>query len=188
MGKDIIIGITGTFGAGKGTVVEYLKEKKGFEHYSATGFIVKEIKKRKMEVNRDNMVVVANDLRDKHGSGYIAQSLYQQALKERGNCIIESLRTPGEIETLKKKGGFYMLAVDAEPKIRYERIKKRGGSKDGVSYDQFIGGEKLEMESDDPTKQNIGKCIQMADYRVDNSGTREELYRQVDEVLEKIEV
>ena len=30
----IIIGITGTLGAGKGTIVEYLVGKKGFKHYS----------------------------------------------------------------------------------------------------------------------------------------------------------
>jgi len=41
----IIIGITGTLGAGKGTVVEYLQEK-GFRHYSARGFITKEVEKR----------------------------------------------------------------------------------------------------------------------------------------------
>ena len=35
--QKIIIGITGTLGAGKGTVVEYLK-KKSFKHYSVRSF------------------------------------------------------------------------------------------------------------------------------------------------------
>ena len=39
----LIIGITGTLGAGKGTVVEYLVEKKGFDHYSVRAFLLKEI-------------------------------------------------------------------------------------------------------------------------------------------------
>ena len=30
----IIIGITGTLGAGKGTIVDYLVKQKGFVHYS----------------------------------------------------------------------------------------------------------------------------------------------------------
>lgn len=40
----IIIGITGTLGAGKGTVVEYLKTK-GFKHFSVREFLTQEIKK-----------------------------------------------------------------------------------------------------------------------------------------------
>jgi len=62
----MIIGITGTDGGGKGTVVEYLVEKKGFVHCSARALWVDEIKKRGLEVNRANMRIVANDLRAKH--------------------------------------------------------------------------------------------------------------------------
>ena len=58
-----IIGITGTHGAGKGTVTNYLVNKKGFKHYSARDFIVDEIKKRSLLVDRDSMREVSNDLR-----------------------------------------------------------------------------------------------------------------------------
>ena len=37
----IVIGITGTNGAGKGTVVDYLKEKYKFEHFSARRLLYK---------------------------------------------------------------------------------------------------------------------------------------------------
>ena len=39
--QKVIIGITGTNGAGKGTVVEVLMEKHGFKHYSARGYLTK---------------------------------------------------------------------------------------------------------------------------------------------------
>lgn len=42
----MIIGITGTNGAGKGTVVEYLA-KKEWNHFSAGEFITEEIEKEK---------------------------------------------------------------------------------------------------------------------------------------------
>ena len=35
----IIIGITGTLGAGKGTIVDYLCKKRGFLHYSVREFL-----------------------------------------------------------------------------------------------------------------------------------------------------
>lgn len=185
--RDIIIGITGTLGAGKGTIVEYLKEKKGFNHYSARAFIVEEIKRRGLPVVRDNMASVANDLRQKHGAGYVAESLYDRAQKDGGSCIIESIRATGEIEALRQKGELYMLAVDAEVKVRYERIYSRGDEQsDLVSFDKFLEDEKKEMANNDPGMQNLAKCIEISDYRFDNSGTREDLYQQVDEVLEKI--
>jgi len=61
----IIIGITGTLGAGKGTIVDYLINKKDFKHFSARAFLVEEIEKRGLENNRDSMVLVANELREK---------------------------------------------------------------------------------------------------------------------------
>ncbi len=41
----LIIGITGTLGAGKGTIVEYLEKEMGFDHLSVRDFITKEIEK-----------------------------------------------------------------------------------------------------------------------------------------------
>ena len=46
-----IIGITGTLAAGKGTVVEYLVERKWFAHYSVRGFLTEEIKKRNLPLD-----------------------------------------------------------------------------------------------------------------------------------------
>lgn len=184
----IIIGITGTIGAGKGTVVDYLVKNKGFKHFSARALIVEEIEKRGLENNRDSMVVVANDLREKYGSGYVAEELFKRAEKSGENAVIESLRTLGEIETLQKKGKFVLLAVDAEPKIRYQRVSVRGTSTDNVSFEKFLADEEKEMISTDPNKQNLKKCIEMADFKIDNNGTMEELASKIEEVLKIIQI
>ena len=179
----IIIGITGTIGAGKGTIVEYLMSKKEFKHFSARDLIVEEVKQRGLENNRDNMVIVANNLRSKYGSSYVADELYRRALVSGDNCIIESLRTTGEIESLRNKGSFVLLAVDAEPRIRYERILERKTATDNVSFEKFSEDEAKEMESADTNKQNLKKCIAMADFVIDNNGTLDELHSKIDEIL-----
>jgi dephospho-CoA kinase len=184
----IIIGITGTLGAGKGTVVEYLVKNKGFKHFSARALIVEEIEKRGLENNRDNMVVVANDLREKYSSGYVAEELFKRAIELGENAIIESLRAVGEIEILRKKGKFILLAIDADSKIRYERISQRGTTTDSISFEKFIADEEKEMESDDPNKQNLKKCIEMADFKIENNGTIEELNSKIEGILKIIEV
>lgn len=178
----MIIGLTGTFGAGKGTIAQYLKNK-GFKYYSVRDFLTEEIRKRGLPLNRDSMVIVANDLRAKYGSSYIVEQLYKKAEKENANCVIESIRTPGEAEALKKKDRFLLVAVDADVKLRYNRILKRGTETDFVTFDQFVENEKREMQSDDPNKQNISKCMRMADFTIINNGTFEDLYNKVEEIL-----
>jgi hypothetical protein len=40
------------------------------------------------------------------------------------------------------------------------------------------------MNSSDPNKQNIAACMQLADYTFTNDGSLEELYKEIDVVLE----
>lgn len=178
-----IVGITGTMGAGKGTIVDYLTGHFGFKHYSVRGYLIKIIKQRGMPVDRNSMVIVANELRANNQPSFIVEELYKEALESGQDCIIESIRTPGEVAALKTKGNFILFSVDADRKVRYERIVKRGSETDMVSYDTFAENEDREMTATDPNKQNVGSCMKMAHHHFDNNGTFDELYSQVNSVL-----
>ena len=128
----MIIGITGTLGAGKGAIVNYLIGRR-FKHYSVRAFLTEEILRRGLEVNRDNMVSVGNDLRAKFGPSYIVEQLYLQAIKAGGNSVIESIRCPGEVGALRKKEKFVLFAVDADIEVRYSRIVGRASATDNIS-------------------------------------------------------
>ena len=180
--SGMIIGITGTLGSGKGTVVEFLKER-GFEHYSMSGFIAEEIKRRGMPVNRDTLTDVGNDLRKQFGPTHIGGTLLKRAKETGGNAVIESLRAVGEVENLKQNGAV-IWAVDADIRKRYERIMSRKSEKDSVSFEKFAGDEQRESVSDEPWDMNLPKCIALADVMIRNDGTTEELRAQVDKALE----
>lgn len=182
----IVIGITGTTGAGKGTVVDYLVKHHHFLHLSVRQFLGRKLTRQGKEINRQSLIDTANQLRCLHGADYIALSLYQQAQKTASNCVIESLRTPAEAQTLKSIGNFCLLSVDANPSLRYQRILTRGSNTDHVSFDQFMATQFQEMSSADPTKQNLAGCIALADYHLTNNGTVEDLYRQVKIIIDQI--
>jgi dephospho-CoA kinase len=42
------------------------------------------------------------------------------------------------------------------------------------------------MNTTDPNKQNLWKCIQTADFMIKNDGTKEELILKVENVLQQI--
>ena len=201
----LIIGITGTLGAGKGAVVDYLVQQNNFLHFSVRSYLTEIIVEREMPVNRDSMVLVANELRAANGPSYLAEQLLvkavdkmstlsmseedsqqQQQQQQPGGAIIESIRTIGEVEALRSSGhSFVLLAVDADPKLRYERVVLRKSATDQVTFEQFISDENREMNNNEPHKQNLQECIKRSDYTLRNEGTLEELHAQVDQMLKE---
>lgn len=185
----MILGITGTIGAGKGTVVEYLVKEKGFTHYSVREAITEEILRRGLPVNRPNLNEVATDLRRTHGPAHFPNFFHAQATQAKvEHFIIESIRNPKEAERIKEHGGF-ILVVDADERKRYERIKGRGSHTDDVSFEEFQAHEAREMTTEDPADpsyMDIVAVMRMADATVRNDGTLEELHAKIDEALAKL--
>ena len=184
----LIIGITGTLGAGKGTIVEYLEKREKFCHFSVRGYLAEKINERGLCVNRDTLTIVANELRANNSPSYIVDKLYEKAIETGQNCIIESIRTPGEIISLRNKGSFFLFAVDADANSRYARIKARASETDHVDFQTFLANEAREMNTDDPNKQNLKKCIEMSDYLFYNDNSVDELRDKVAQALRKIQV
>ena len=182
----IVIGITGTIGAGKGTVVDYLVNKRHFKHYSVSGYLKEKLIKKGLEPNRDNLQEVANQIREKYGPDYIAGKLYIKAKRQKGSVVIESIRNPKEAEFIRSQKNSYLFAVDANQKIRYLRIQKRNSEKDNITFKKFKEQEEKEFQSKDPNAQNLPKCIEMADYKFDNNDTINKLYEKVEKVISKI--
>lgn len=182
----MLIGITGTDGSGKGTVVDYLVHHKGFTHCSARAIWIDEMEKRGQEPTRANMRLIANELRGKHGNDFLI-TYYLEKIQREGikNAGIESIRALDEARTLKAHGGI-LIAVDADPKIRYERVQGRRSETDKVSYEQFLEHEELETNDPDPHGMQKRKVMEIADYTILNNGSLAELEKQIEDVFSKI--
>lgn len=182
----MIIGLTGSFAAGKGEVARYLVEEKGFTHFSARQLITEEIEKRGLPVNRDTMTETANDLRANGGPTYLYEQLIAKAAAEKGDAVVESIRAIAEAEYTQAEGGV-VIGVDADSALRYERAVSRGSETDQVSFEKWREQELAEQNPDDPTKQDIFGALKKSDYLIQNDGSLEELHEQIEKILSDFE-
>lgn len=111
------------------------------------------------------------------------EQLMRRAIAHGGDVVIESLRAVGEVAYIQKHGG-YVLGVDADPMVRYERITKRGTETDHVTYEEWLKQQERETNPDDPTKQDVFGALRASDVIIQNSTTLDNLYKAVDEFLE----
>jgi dephospho-CoA kinase len=183
----MIIGITGTDGAGKGTVVDYLVSQHGYTHYSSRDFITEEITRLGLPLDRSQLRLTANDLREQFGNDVIVRKAYEKADAEhQDSVVIESIRALAEVEYLKAQGGI-LLAIDAEPEVRFARVQGRRSETDQVTYEQFLAHEALENNDPNPHGMQKAKVMQAADYTIKNSTNKKDLAREVEKFIASIQ-
>lgn len=181
----MFLGFTGPNAAGKGEAVRYLVEKHKFIAFSLSDIIREEAKNRGLEPIRNNLISIGNELREKEGSSILAKRIVSR-IKNSPQAIVDSIRNPSEIEELRKNlKDFKLIGVTANIEIRFERSNKRARAGDGTTLEEFIKQEERENTSDEKAQQLL-KCYEMADFKIDNSGTLEELYQNINNVLIKL--
>ena len=185
--KSIVFGLTGKNASGKGTVAEILK-KKNFTYHSLSDSLRDELKSLKKEETRENLIDIGNKLRENGGPGVLADKLMPK-LNSENNHIVDSIRNPLEVISLRKETflrRFFLISVDANSRLRYDRLCSRGRIGDTDSWEKFVEQEKKEDNNDDPNKQQLSRTMEMADYNIDNSGTLEELEEQVNRIISSL--
>jgi len=179
----MIIGLTGTNGAGKSTIAEILKSK-GFTYNSLSDVLREESAKRGIRPTRDNLVVIGNELRMSQGNGVLAKKILEKVRSNKEKkAIVDSIRNPDEINELRKEKDFMLIAVDAPIETRFERVKARGRTGDkALTFDDFRYQDEREMVGESAAQQ-IRKCIEMADHLIVNDGAIEDLKKKIEEIL-----
>lgn len=181
----MIIGIAGTIGAGKGTVVEYLKSR-GFAHYSSSGILKEVLAERGLPATRLNMSTLADELIQQHAGGVLHLSYLRAKDEGIENYILEAIHRVNEAAYIRSIGGI-ILGVDADIHTRYERSVRRGeGEKDNVTLEEFLENAKREDDGKGATGANIREVLKDADAVITNDGTLEDLHTQIEAALAKV--
>lgn len=143
-----LLGVSGTNGAGKDSIGEFLASHHNWLFVSVTEILRDELRRQDVPLEREHLRNLSADWRKQYGLGVLidkAVEIYESHQKEYAGLCVSSLRNPGEADELHKLGG-QVVWVDAEPKIRYQRISSRArGTEDQKSFDEFLTEEQAEM-------------------------------------------
>jgi len=177
----MIMGITGRIASGKGIVRAYFEEK-GFKYASVSPVVRAEAEKRGIPLERSKLQDLGNEVRAEEGGGVWMRRLIEEMDLDE-NQIIDGIRNPGEVVELRKlylkKLAFYLFSVDAPQLIRYQRMLGRERPSDPKTWEEFLKVDERDYRELDasgqpnPFGQQVGLCMQMADYKFTNDCTVE---------------
>lgn len=169
------VGLTGLNASGKGLAASVLK-KFGYAYFSLSDIVREETAARGLELTRDNLIRVGIDLRTvSNDPGILARRLLNRLVPL---SVIDSIRTPEEINVLREMEDFILIGVQADARTRFARMQGRARPGDALDFEQFQRHEARETTGDIHAPQ-LHVCMQLADMVIDNNGTVEDFREKI---------
>lgn len=181
-----IIGVTGTAGSGKDTVSDLLCELFDF-HNMSTGDWVRALTRHAYNLPsdfnpvRDQLYVVANFVRSIDPAFFVKMAIFQGEQQGFTRILISGLRSMGEADAVRAAGGV-ILAVDTDPRVRYDRIYARGRDSEAQkTFEAFMEQDALENKglADTGPARGIQYIVEGADITIGNSGSMDDLKQEL---------
>ena len=182
----MIIGLTGSLASGKDAVVDILK-RKGFICLSLSDEVREEAKARGIELTRENLQILGNEMRKNEGNEILAQKVLRKVSDPQKHYIINGIRNTAEVRELKNWPSFYLIAVDAPQQMRFQRMMQRNRPSDPKNFYDFMRLDAIDQGKDqDDSGQQVKKCVEIAEYRIFNEFSAERLADKVTFMIQQI--
>lgn len=183
--EKIIIGLVGEIASGKDTVANYLSKKYKSQTISFSASLRDILDRIFIPHTRVNFANLGIKLRELFGNDLLSKVVAQEIKNSKKKLFcLPNIRLSSDIEHLKKEPGFVLVAIETDKKTRYNRLIKRNQNTDDKSktWTQFQKDAYL------PTEIEIKNLMKTAKYTIDNNGGYKTLYRQVDEIIDKLKI
>ena len=174
-----IVGIAGTNASGKDTLGELRAKLSGAQMVSLSNILREELDRRGISHERKNLGALGDEWRTEFGFGVLAEktiAAYRESGSNKG-ISLTSIRHPEEARAIKKHGGI-IIWVDADRRVRYDRINNRPINRieDKVTFEEFCAQEDAEMQPNDINTMDMGAVKALADVYIDNDFSSPQAY------------
>lgn len=179
--SKIILGFAGEISSGKGTAAKYLVEKyAGSTHRFST--MLRDVASRMyLEENRENLQKISTIFRQNFSEDILSKVIFHDTQNDEHEVVaVDGVRRYSDIEYLKTLPEFKLVYVEASLEKRFERIVNRGENADDSSKTL----EQLKKDQEQEAESQIRDLKNKADFVVNNDGTFDELYAQIDKIIE----
>jgi dephospho-CoA kinase len=137
-----------------------------------------------IETTREALIEGGRELRRNGGAGILAEMLLE--ILDGEDAVVDSIRTPAEVEALRRRGDFVLIEVRADEESRWQRMTSRGRAGDPTEKEAFLSQEAAEAKSEDAAGQALDATAAMADMTVLNDGTLDELEEKLGDIWSSI--
>ena len=170
--------ITGLMRSGKDFVAHYIINKYNYIQLNMSDVIKDELIEQGREPTKMNMSILADEWRKLHGKDIVMRKTLEKA-ENHDKVIITGIRSPEELDYLQNNTKrFKLIAIQASREIRYNRRSE----KDPQTPEEFF-----ERDERDILFKGLGKVMEKADYNIKNEGPLEDIYLQIDSIIERID-
>lgn len=179
----LVVGFVGPIASGKDAAVDYIKQKMGAEVFGFSDVLKEILALLYLPADRDHLTKLSEIVREAFGDDVLAKTIVAKVNDAKSSVVaVEGIRRPADIANLSQHPNFHLISIEVDPKIRYERITKRTEKPDdkGKTWEEFLA------DNQKSTELAIQEVAATAEFHVDNSGTMEDLYKQLDEIIEKL--
>ena len=181
----MIVGVTGPIASGKSVLAEMLVDK-GFIRLTLSEEVRDEARKRNLAIERTNLQNLGNEMRQKYGNGYWAERLIAK-VKPGKNYVIEGIRNPGEVESLRKLRNFVLIGVTAPIDQRLHWIMGRNKDSDPKSLNAIRAIDARDRGvGEGESGQHTDACFELADSYIHNNSTFEDLREKASELVNEL--
>ena len=179
----MLVGLTGRYASGKTTVVQWFANR-GVQTMSCSDSIRRWLSEEGIEESRDSLIEGGRELRRRGGAGILAEMLLDEL--SGGDAVIDSIRTPSEVEALRVREDFVLIEILAGIDSRWQRSQERARPGDPSDKATFISQEKSEEVALDASGQALVATAEMADLVLYNNGSIEDLHSDLEDLVERL--
>jgi dephospho-CoA kinase len=175
------LGIFGPAGGGKGIASKYLAKKFGYKIINLGNIVRALARKEHISPTRNNLEKLQAKYSKIYKEDFVIEHALEKAMKSKRPVILDGIRKPVQAKLAKEKLHVKLILVDANPELRFERMKKRRRTGFAKNLKEFIIQEKKEDRV-----FNLKKTFGMADYRIDNSRGMKYFMDRLNQIMDKI--